>query len=108
MISSVYLYNQSVVATKKIYDIIAYNVLSKKLVFQKILSYTIPQHPFCQGHIVPVLPSKGSQKLIAAVGVKDLIIVDTADATLICDKDSAADIKKIVENLKICNREEYL
>ena len=51
---------------------------------------------------------EGAEKLIAAVGVEDLIIVDTKDATLICDKSSAADIKKIVENLKICNREEYL
>ena len=51
---------------------------------------------------------EGAEKLRAAVGVEDLIIVDTKDATLICDKNSAADIKKIVENLKICNREEYL
>lgn len=51
---------------------------------------------------------EGQDKLIAAVGLRDLIIVDTKDATLICAKDSAADIKKIVENLKICNRDTYL
>ncbi len=51
---------------------------------------------------------EGQDKLIAAVGLRDLIIVDTPDATLICAKDSAADIKKIVENLKICNRDSYL
>lgn len=51
---------------------------------------------------------EGQDKLIAAVGLRDLIIVDTQDATLICAKDSAADIKKIVENLKICNRDTYL
>lgn len=50
----------------------------------------------------------GQEKLIAAVGLRDLIIVDTEDATLICAKESAADIKKIVENLKICNRDKYL
>ncbi|MBQ7582055.1 MAG: mannose-1-phosphate guanylyltransferase [Lachnospiraceae bacterium] len=47
-------------------------------------------------------------KLIATVGLKDLIIVDTEDATLICDKETTADIKKVLENLKICNRNEYL
>lgn len=47
-------------------------------------------------------------KLIAAVGLKNLIIVDTKDATLVCDKQSTADIKKVIENLKICNRDEYI
>lgn len=51
---------------------------------------------------------EGDKKLIATVGLKDLVIVDTEDATLICDKDSAGDIKKVLENLKICNRNEYL
>ena len=51
---------------------------------------------------------EGTDKLIAAVGIRDLIIVDTEDATLICGKDSTQDIRKIVENLKICNREQYL
>lgn len=51
---------------------------------------------------------EGSKKLIAAVGLEDLIIVDTEDATLICEKQSAGDIKKVLENLKICNRDEYI
>jgi mannose-1-phosphate guanylyltransferase len=51
---------------------------------------------------------EGGNKLIATVGLQDLIIVDTADATLICDKNSAGDIKKVLENLKICNRDEYI
>lgn len=50
----------------------------------------------------------GNSKLIATVGIEDLIIVDTDDATLICKKDSSKDIKKVLENLKICNRTEYL
>lgn len=51
---------------------------------------------------------QGTKKLIAAVGLEDLIIVDTEDATLICEKGSAADIKMVLENLKICNRDEYI
>ncbi len=51
---------------------------------------------------------EGSNKLIATAGVENLIVVDSEDAILICEKDSAGDIKKILENLKICNRNEYL
>lgn len=51
---------------------------------------------------------QGDKKLIATVGLEDLIIVDTEDATLICDKSCTADIKKVLENLKVCNRNEYL
>lgn len=51
---------------------------------------------------------QGERKLIATVGLDDMIIVDTEDATLICAKDSAGDIKKVLENLKICNRDEYI
>ena len=51
---------------------------------------------------------QGDKKLIATIGLEDLIVVDTDDATLICAKDSAGDIKKVIENLKICNRDEYI
>ena len=51
---------------------------------------------------------EGSKKLIAAVGLEDLIVVDSEDAMLICEKQSAGDIKKVLENLKICNRDEYV
>jgi len=51
---------------------------------------------------------EGSDKLIATIGLEDLIIVDTEDAILICDKTKTNDIKKVLENLKICNRNEYL
>lgn len=51
---------------------------------------------------------QGEKKLIAAVGLEDIVIVDTEDAILICAKNSAGDIKKVLENLKICNRDEYI
>lgn len=51
---------------------------------------------------------QGEKKLIATIGLDDMIVVDTEDATLICAKDHAGDIKKVLENLKICNREEYI
>lgn len=57
----------------------------------------------CKNNII-----QGNEKLIATVGIQDMIIVDTEDATLICDKGSAGDIKKVLDNLKICNRDEYI
>ena len=51
---------------------------------------------------------QGGDKLIATVGLENMIVVDTEDALLICEKDHASDIKKILENLRICNRNEYL
>ncbi len=51
---------------------------------------------------------QADRKLIATIGLEDLVIVDTEDATLICEKGSTAEIKKVLENLRICNRNEYL
>ncbi len=50
----------------------------------------------------------GGKRLIAAVGVENLIVVDTDDAILICAKDHTQDVKKVIENLKICNRSALL
>lgn len=51
---------------------------------------------------------EGTQKLIAAVGLENMVIVDSEDAILICEKGSTGEIKKVLENLKICNRDEYI
>ena len=51
---------------------------------------------------------EAKDKLIAVVGMEDTIIVDTDDATLICNKSSAGDIKKILEMIKNKNLNQYL
>jgi mannose-1-phosphate guanylyltransferase len=51
---------------------------------------------------------EAEKKLIATVGIRDVIIVDTEDAILICNKNCSGEIKKVLENLKICNRNEYI
>lgn len=51
---------------------------------------------------------EGKERLIAALGLKNLIIVDTDDALLIADKNSAGDIKKLLSVLHETNREKYL
>lgn len=42
----------------------------------------------------------GSKKLITTIGVKDLIIVDTDDVIMVCDKNNTQQVKKIVEELE--------
>ena len=47
-------------------------------------------------------------KLTALVGVKDLIVVDTKDALLICRKDQDQKVKTIVGKLKKMDKKDYL
>jgi mannose-1-phosphate guanylyltransferase len=47
-------------------------------------------------------------KIIATIGISDLVIVDTPDALLICPKGRAQDVKKIVTTLTENNQKEYL
>ena len=47
-------------------------------------------------------------KLVAVVGVKNLIIVETKDAVLVTHQDKAQDVKKIVEKLKKNKRPEVV
>ncbi|WBA84121.1 mannose-1-phosphate guanylyltransferase/mannose-6-phosphate isomerase [Endozoicomonas sp. GU-1] len=49
---------------------------------------------------------RSEKKLIATVGVDDLIITDSDDAILVAHKDRVQDVKKIVERLKVANRSE--
>ncbi|WP_386686455.1 mannose-1-phosphate guanylyltransferase/mannose-6-phosphate isomerase [Lonepinella sp. MS14437] len=46
-------------------------------------------------------------KLVAAVGLKDIIVVETKDAVLVADKAKVQEVKQIVEQLKNDNRSEY-
>jgi mannose-1-phosphate guanylyltransferase len=47
-------------------------------------------------------------RLVALVGLKDLIVVDTDEILLVCPKDKSQDVKKIVEKIKANKRKEYL
>ncbi|MBE5898466.1 MAG: mannose-1-phosphate guanylyltransferase [Lachnospiraceae bacterium] len=48
------------------------------------------------------------KRLIATIGVEDLIIVETEDALMVIDKSRAQDVKKIVDTLKEQGRDELL
>lgn len=47
------------------------------------------------------------ERLVASVGVNDLVIVDTKDALLVAHKDHVQDVKHIVEQLKSDGRTEF-
>ena len=51
---------------------------------------------------------RAESRLVAVVGLSDVVVVETPDAVLVCHKDHAQDVKKIVERLKQANREEAL
>lgn len=47
-------------------------------------------------------------RLIALVGVNDMIVVDTDEIVLICPKNRSQDVKKLVDRLKEEDKKEYL
>lgn len=53
-----------------------------------------------------IIESNG--KLIATLGIENLIIVDTEDVTLICTKDKAQEVKLLLKELRMQKLEQYL
>jgi mannose-1-phosphate guanylyltransferase len=51
---------------------------------------------------------EGNGRLIATIGVEDLIVVETDDVTMICSKENAQDVKALLKKLREENKEEYL
>jgi mannose-1-phosphate guanylyltransferase/mannose-6-phosphate isomerase len=66
-----------------------------------------------EGDVISV-DTKGSlvraseRRMIATLGVEDLVVIDTADATLVARKDRVQDVKTIVDTLKAAGRTEHL
>ena len=50
----------------------------------------------------------GDRRLVATLGVEDLIIVDSDDALLVADRSRSQDVREVVEDLKRANRSEPL
>ncbi|KMQ75047.1 mannose-1-phosphate guanylyltransferase/mannose-6-phosphate isomerase [Marinobacter subterrani] len=50
---------------------------------------------------------RGESRLVAAVGVDNMVIVETKDAVLVAHKDSVQDVKKIVQEIKVQERTEH-
>lgn len=50
----------------------------------------------------------GDRRLVATIGLEDVIIVDTEDALLVCRRDRAQDVRKVVDALKRARKTRYL
>ncbi|MBZ0092636.1 MAG: mannose-1-phosphate guanylyltransferase/mannose-6-phosphate isomerase [Sulfuricellaceae bacterium] len=46
-------------------------------------------------------------RMVAAVGVENLVIVDTPDALLVADRSRTQDVRKVVQQLKLLQHESY-
>lgn len=47
-------------------------------------------------------------KLVTTIGLDNVIVVETEDAVLVCDKNRAQEVKRIVDALQDCNKPQYL
>lgn len=50
----------------------------------------------------------GRDRLVATIGLHDMLVIDTGDAVLVCPKDRAQDVKKIVDDLKKQGKTQYI
>lgn len=50
---------------------------------------------------------RSESRLVVAIGLKDLVIIETKDAVLVADRHKTQDVKKIVERLKSEGRDEF-
>lgn len=68
-----------------------------------------------QGHAIAhdasrclVQTRKGDKRLVVLVGVHDLLVVDTGDALLVCHRESAQQVKNVVDYLYAHQLEEFV
>jgi mannose-1-phosphate guanylyltransferase len=50
----------------------------------------------------------GQRRLVATIGLEDMIIIDTEDAILVCPRSRAQDVRKVVEALRRARKTRYL
>jgi mannose-1-phosphate guanylyltransferase/mannose-6-phosphate isomerase len=66
----------------------------------------------CKGDVVAVDTRNtyvySGSRLVASVGVDDVVIVETADAVLVAARDKVQDVRQVVESLRTSGRSEHL
>lgn len=64
------------------------------------------------GRVVDIDSSRSvvyaDRRVVATIGLQDMVVVDTPDATLVCPKSRAQDVKKVVDILKQQKAPEHL
>ena len=48
------------------------------------------------------------KKLVAAIGLQDLVVIETKDALLICPRDRSQDVREVVNRLRARGRDDLL
>jgi mannose-1-phosphate guanylyltransferase len=51
---------------------------------------------------------QANHRLVGTLGIRDLIVVETADAVLVADKNQVQEVKQLVDELKASQRDEYV
>jgi mannose-1-phosphate guanylyltransferase len=51
---------------------------------------------------------RSEKRVVALIGMKDTIVVETEDALLVCKRECAQDVKTLVQELERSRKEEYL
>ena len=76
------------------------------------INETDDDNNFIDGDIITVDAKRttvcGGKRLIAAVGTRDIIIVDTDDVLLVCSKNNTQDVKKVIAQLRQQKRNELV
>ena len=50
----------------------------------------------------------GDKRMVAVMGVQDLVIVDTEDVVMVCSREREQDVKRLVELLKQTQQERLI
>lgn len=88
-------------------DVGAWNILKDELSENH-------QDNVIQGEVVDIdsrdclIYANSQNKVVATIGLEDLVVVDTPDALLVSQKSRISDVKKIIEKLKETKKEKYL
>lgn len=78
----------------------------------ELLSKRKKSHTISQGNSLGIDNKNcliyAQDKLLATVGLKDIVIVDTPDVTLVCNRNKSQDVKKLIEKIKADGKIKYL
>ncbi len=71
-----------------------------------------PRGNTCKGDVIAMDTSNSfilaEHRLVAALGIEDMVVVETKDAVLVAHKDKAQEVKSIVEKIKSSGRSEHI
>lgn len=84
-------------------DVGTWESLFQELATNERMNITKGQHLSINTHGSLIYPY--NHKLVATIGLKDIVIIDTEDALLVCKKDKSQEVKNLVEKMK--NRKKF-